>query len=97
MKIRLRACCAAWANRSRTHAAPTPTYLHATRVIGAEEGDTSFPSHRAGQQRFASAQGANKQDALGQVRPQAPIQLWGLQKRHHFLQFRLGLVNPGDI
>ncbi len=88
----------AWANRSRTRAAPIAhEHFHKIRTAHAEERHAGLSGHGLGQQGFTGSGRAHQQDALGHASAQIFKIGRVLEKIDDLLQFVLGLVAAGNI
>ncbi len=90
--------CLAWANRSRTREAPTPTNISTkSEPEIAEEGHPGLAGHGPRQQRLAGAGRAEQQHALGDARPELLELLGVLEELLDLLELLDGLVDAGHV
>ena len=72
-------------------------HFHELAAADVEEGHSCLPRHGAGKQGLASTGLANQQYALGNSGAKGKEAFRVLEELHHFLEFRLRLLNPRNI
>ena len=98
MKMMHGAFCSAWANRSRTRAAPTPTNISTnSESAEAEKRHLRLACDRAGEQRLAGARRTDQEHALGNPPAECRVLLGVLQEFDNLLQLLLGFVHAGHV